>query len=242
MRSFQSAMRKLLPVFAIMAVLCVATPRLRAVEQEHVAAQDGSETAAAHSQEQDKHEEDETEAFRHSAAVKAIGAKLGLDPEQAATAFTVANFVVLAILVGWFLLKSLPKTFRDRNSAIQKKLIEARAATEDAGARLSSVEARLAKLDEQIAAMRAQAEKDSALDEQRIKASVEDEKQKILSVAEQEIAAATVQARRQIQQYAADLAIEQAAKKLVVTAETDRLLVRDFARRLVGEGSKEGRN
>ena len=244
MRSFQSVAKKLLPLFAVAAVLCVAAPRLQAAEQEHIAAaQIGSEaTPEARSPEANKHEEDEAEAFRHSAAVKAIGAKLGLDPEQAATAFTVANFVVLVILVGWFLLKALPKTFRDRNSAIQKHLIEARAATEDASSRLNSVEARLAKLDEQIAVMRQKAEKDSAQDEQRIKASVEDEKQKILSAAEQEIAAATAQARRQIQQYAADLAIEQAAKKLVVTAETDRLLVRDFARRLVGEGAKEGHN
>ena len=81
----------------------------------------------------------------------------------------------------------------------------------------------------QIAEMRDQAEKDAVLEEQRIKASVEDEKRKILDSAEQEIASATVQARRQIQQYAADLAIDQAAKKLVVTAETDRLLVQRTA-------------
>ncbi len=123
---------------------------------------------------------------------------------------------MLAILVGWFLLKTLPKTFRDRSSRIQKHLVDARTATEEASARLNSVEDRLGKLDEQIAAMRAQSEKDSALDEQRIKASVEDEKQKILTAAEQEISAATVQARRQLQQYAAELAIEQAARKLVV--------------------------
>jgi F-type H+-transporting ATPase subunit b len=107
---------------------------------------------------------------------------------------------------------------------------------------LSSVEDRLSKLDGQIAAMRAQAEKDSAHDEERIKASVEDEKQKILAAAEQEITAATALAQRQIQQYAAELAIEQAARKLVVTAETDRLLVQNFARRLTGDDSKKGQN
>ena len=90
--------------------------------------------------------------------------------------------------------------------------------------------------------MRAQAEKDSAHDEQRIKASVEEDKQKILAAAEQEIAAATALAQRQIQQYAAELAIDQAARKLVVTAETDRLLVQNFARRLMGDDSKEGHN
>ena len=152
------------------------------------------------------------------------------------------ELLVLAVLVGWFLLKTLPKTFRDRTTAIQKDLVDARTATEEASARLSSVEERLSKLDEQIAAMRAQAEKDSALDEQRIKASVEEDKQKILAAAEQEIAAATALAQRQIQQYAAELAIDQAARKLVVTAETDRLLVQSFARRLMGDDSKEGHN
>jgi F-type H+-transporting ATPase subunit b len=167
---------------------------------------------------------------------------VGLNAEQAATVFTVANFVVLAVLVGWFLLKTLPKTFRNRTSSIQKNLVDARTTTEEANARLSSVEERLNKLDEQIAAMRAQAEKDSALDEQRIKASVEEDKQRILASAEQEIAAATALAQRQLQQYAAELAIDQATRKLVVTAETDRLLVQSFARRLMGDDSKEGHN
>jgi F-type H+-transporting ATPase subunit b len=242
-RSFLSPFKRFLPGFVLMSVLFAPAPSLRAVAQEAVAAQSGSESApAAHSPEKSKQEEDESDAYRHSATVKALGAKLGLDPDQAATAFTVANFVVLALLVGWFLAKTLPKAFRNRNASIQKQLVEARSASEEASSRLSGVEARLGKLDEQIAAMRQQAEKDVALEELRIKASVEEEKKKILSAAEQEIAAATAQARRQIQQYAADLAIDQAAKKLVVTAETDRLLVQDFARRLVGEGSKEGHN
>jgi F-type H+-transporting ATPase subunit b len=242
-RSVLSAFKRFLPGFVVMAILFAPAGSVRAVAQEAVAAQSGSESApAAHSPEKNKQEEDESDAYRHSATVKALGAKLGLDPEQAATAFTVANFAVLALLVGWFLAKMLPKTFRNRTAFIKKQLVEARSASEEASSRLSGVEARLGKLDEQIAAMRQQAEKDVALEEQRIKASVEEEKKKILSAAEQEIAAATAQARRQIQQYAADLAIDQAAKKLVVTAETDRLLVQDFARRLVGEGSKEGHN
>jgi F-type H+-transporting ATPase subunit b len=49
-------------------------------------------------------------------------------------------------------------------------------------------------------------------------------------------------AQRSLQKYAAELAIEQAARKLVVTAETDRLLVQNFARRLVGENSSGGQN
>jgi F-type H+-transporting ATPase subunit b len=44
-----------------------------------------------------------------------------------------------------------------------------------------------------------------------------------------------------LQQYAASLAVEQAARRLVITAETDRLLVQNFAQRL-GEGGKGGEN
>jgi F-type H+-transporting ATPase subunit b len=196
----------------------------------------------AQSAEKNKQEVDENEAYRHSPTVQKLGAMVGLNAEQAATAFTLLNFAVLAVLVGWFLAKNLPKTFRDRNSSIQKDLVDARTATEEASARLSSVEERLSKLDEQIAALRAQADKDSAHDEQRIRASIEEDKQKIVAAAEQEIAAATALAQRQIQQYAAELAIDQAARKLVVSAETDRLLVQSFARRLTGDDKKGGQN
>jgi F-type H+-transporting ATPase subunit b len=96
----------------------------------------------------------------------------------------------------------------------------------------------MAKLDGQIAEMRAQAERDTAADEVRIKGSIEEESKKILAAADQEIVAATHQAQRQLQQYAAELAIDQAAKKLVISAETDRLLVQGFVSRLGGNERK----
>jgi F-type H+-transporting ATPase subunit b len=178
----------------------------------------------------------ETDQYRMSAPVVKLGAMLGMKPATAANVFTIFNIVILFAGIGYGLMKTLPKVFRDRSTAIQKHLVDARTATEEATARLNSVEDRLAKLDDQIAAMRTQAEADSARDEQRILASVEDEKNKIVAAAEAEIQSATSLARRDIQKYAAELAIEQAARKLVVTAETDRLLVENFAHRL-GEGS-----
>ena len=178
----------------------------------------------------------ETDQYRMSPPVVKLGAMLGMTPETAANVFTIFNIVILFGGIGYGLMKVLPKAFRNRSTAIQKHLVDARTATEEATARLSSVEDRLAKLDDQIAAMRAHAEADSARDEERILASVEDEKNKIVAAAEAEIQSATTLARREIQKYAAELAIEQAAHKLVVTAETDRLLVESFAHKL-GEGS-----
>ena len=239
-----TSIKKLIPGLLLTALLFAPAYHIaRAQEAAPAAASSGTATThEAQSPEKEKQEEDPNEAYKHSPTVRALGAKLGMNPDQAANVFTLANFVVLALLVGWFLIKTLPRVFRDRNTAIQKHLVDARTATEEASIRLNSVEERLGKLDEQIAAMRAQAEKDAVADEQRIKASVEEEKQKILTAAEQEIVAATANAQRQIQQYAAELAIGQAAKKLVVSAETDRLLVQQFARRLTGDDSKEGHN
>lgn len=238
------SLKKMLPGLVLVALLWAPATRVFAQgASPATASQDGGgSTHEARSSAKSKEEQDENDAYLKSPTVRALGAKIGLNPDQSATAFQVTNFVILAFLLGWVLLKTLPKTFRNRNTAIQKHLVDARTATEEANARLGSVEARLGKLDGQIAEMRAQAEKDSAHDEQRIKAAVEDEKKKILAAAEQEIAAATVQAHRQLQQYAAELAIEQAGRKLVVNAETDRLLVQNFARRLGSDDNKGGQN
>jgi F-type H+-transporting ATPase subunit b len=197
-------------------------------------------TPEAQSPEKDKQEADENDQYRKSKTVVAIGRHLGLDPDQSATAFELLNFLILAGSLGYLAAKILPKAIRGRNAAIRKHITEAEVATKDARARLSSVEERLAKLDGEIAAMRTHAEQDAAREEERFRAAVEEEKQKILAAAEQEIAAATIHAQQQLKQQAAELAIEQAARKLVITAETDRLLVQGFAERLTGE--KKGQN
>jgi F-type H+-transporting ATPase subunit b len=206
--------------------------------QESKVAHDG----AGQSVTQEELEIDENAAYRESPMVQKMGWMIGLNPKQSSIAFEVTNFVLLALLVGWGMAKMLPKLLRDRTSTIQKSLVDARTATEEARVRLSGVEERLSKLDGEIAAMRTHAEQASIADEQRIKTSVEDEKKKILAAAEQEIAAATMHAQKQLQQHAAELAIEQAARKLVVSAETDRLLVQGFAQRLAGDESKKGQN
>ena len=230
-------------IFLIAITSCLLLAPGHRVHAQSTPAQNSSEASTAKpNSTENEIEVDEKKMFKESPSVAKIGAIFGLKPDEAATVFEATNFAVLAILIGLFLAKALPKTFRGRSSAIQKDLVDARTATEQASIRLRGVEARLAKLDGEIAAMRAQADKDSAFDEQRIKASAEEEKKKILAAAEQEIAVATTAARRQIQQYAAELAIEQAARKLVISAETDRLLVQNFARRLGGDDSKEGQN
>lgn len=197
-------------------------------------------TPISASPEKREQEVDENDAYRHSKGVTRLGAAVGMSADQAATVFTILNFLILAILIGYFALKLLPGMFRERSSSIRRRLVEARGATDEASGRLKAIEDRLSRLDDEIAAMRKQIEAETEREERKIEASVRDEVAKIVTAAESEIAAATATARRDLQRHAADLAIQYAAKRLVVTAEADRRLIASFAGRLAGE--KGGQN
>lgn len=223
---------------ALLVLLAFGLPHLSAVAQAppaQAASAGERSTPINASPEKREQEVDENDAYRHSKTVTRLGAVVGLTADQAATAFTVLNFLVLALLVGYFALKLLPKKFRERSSAIQRRLVEARGATEEASARLNAIEDRLGRLDGEIATMREHLEIETEREERKIRASVEEEAAKIVAAAESEILAATATARRDLQRHAAELAISHAARRLVVTAETDRLLIRDFAQRLQGD-------
>ncbi len=242
-RRFPAGPRALPAAVLALGLLACAPTALRAQGSAPQAPPSAGErtTPAANVPEKKEEVQDENYQYTHSATVVKLGSMLGMKPNAAATVFTVFNFLVMVAALAYVLLKTLPKTFRSRNTRIQKSLVDARSATEEATARLNSVEARLAKLDDQIAQMRSQAEADTAREEQRLRASAEEEKEKILAAAEAEIQNATTMARRDLQRYAAELAIDQAARNMVVTAETDRLLMESFAHHLgAGRGGDRG--
>ena len=141
------ASRKLIFALLVGGLLLAPAVRLRAQDVAPASvAHDAQSPSSAQSSGGSRREleEDETKEYRQSDSVKKVGALLGLSPENSAMAFEVFNFVVMALLLGWVIAKNLPKTFRNRSSAIQKDLVDARIATEEAGLRLSGVEARLA--------------------------------------------------------------------------------------------------
>lgn len=182
--------------------------------------------------------EDENEQFKHSSSVVFISRLTGLSLEGSYWLSIGLNFAVIAIAILWFSKKYLPGMFRARTVSIQKAMEEARKVSEDANRRLAEVEARLSKLDQEIAGIRASAENEAAAEEQRIKAAAEEDARKIVESVEQEIAAAAKSARRDLTAYAADLAVSLAQKQIRIDAATDASLVQDFARQLapnVGE-------
>jgi F-type H+-transporting ATPase subunit b len=81
---------------------------------------------------------------------------------------------------------------------------------------LSEIEGRLAKLDAEITEVKAAAEADFSVEEQRIKAAAEEDAKSVISAAEQEIAAAARTAQRDLKAFAAGLAVDLAEKKIKV--------------------------
>jgi F-type H+-transporting ATPase subunit b len=172
------------------------------------------------------------DVYRHSASIKLIGRWLHLDKESAARLFEYLNFAILAGAILFALSKYLPKTFRENQENIQHRLLDARTATEQANQRLAAIEQRLGRLDEEIAAISKQAEKDSVDDEARIKASIEEERRRIVESASKDIAAAASAAQRDLKRFAAGLAVDRASQKLVLTEDDDRGLLQEFAQSL----------
>jgi F-type H+-transporting ATPase subunit b len=186
-------------------------------------------------------EEDEQDQFKHSPSVQFIAKLTGMSLNHAYWLCVVLNFAVIAIALSWAAKRNLPGMFRNRTAEIQKAMQEARQASEDANQRLAEIEARLARLDTEIGTMRAYAEKESAAEELRIKASAEEDARRIVESVEQEIGAATKAARRDLTAYAADLAVSLATRQIHVDSPTDQALVRTFAKGLGDNGGGPGK-
>ena len=241
-------------LFALLMLGCVSVVPLHAQEQpaspeqkqatENSAEQPGGpgRQLAHQSNEAAGEEKDEMAEFKQSASVQLIARLTGLNLQQSYWLSVVLNFVVIAAVIVWCARKYLPGMFRDRSTAIQKAMQEAQKASEEARRRLAEIEARLMKLDVEIGMIRDAAEKEGAAEEARIQAAAQEDARKIVTSAEQEIAAAAKAARRQLTAYAADLAVGIARKQIHVDAATDQALVRNFAGQLGTSSDDSGKD
>lgn len=223
--------------FWIIVLLSLSRPALA-----FQAAPADSGTAAQSASDSAPDQEQGENVYRHSTSVRLLAKWLHLDKEIAARLFEWVNFAILAGAVLFALWKYLPKTFRANREEIQNKLMEARTATEEARDRLASIEQRLSRLDEEIAAIGAQAEKDSVADEARIKASIEAERQRITEAVSRDIATASSAAQRDLKHFAAGLAVDRAAQRMALTENEDRALVQEFSQNLSHQARNGGKN
>jgi F-type H+-transporting ATPase subunit b len=215
----------------------VTAPRLHA--QALAQASPNPSRAAARSVGKDEHMdapegENQIDQYRHSGAVQGIARTLHISTETAAEIFEDINSGLVLGTILFLLFKIVPKMFRNRSAKLQQDLVGARIATEEANRRLAEVEARLQRLDSEIDAIRRQVEQEAVEDEKRVRAAMESERERIVASAEQEIAAVQAAAQRDLKKFAADLAIDHAMRKVQLSADTDRALVREFGRNLNG--------
>jgi F-type H+-transporting ATPase subunit b len=236
-RFFVSVLRFAL-LAALAAALAVAPGRLRA--QQSAPTAQASPAAATNGTAKPESKQEENNVYLHAPVVRSISRMLHLSVGITAEIFEGINFAILALAIGIPLFRWLPKTIRKRGEKIREEIESARKVTEDAGLRLSAIEAKLSGLDGEIAQIRAQVEEESKQDEARIKSTIGEESERIVATAEQEIGSAAAQARRSLRHFAADLAIEQATKKLLLTPETDQALIAEFLRDVAGNGATKG--
>jgi F-type H+-transporting ATPase subunit b len=195
-------------------------------------------TAKPHESEEKETDEEASNKFRRNSLVKSAAKALNISDEAMAKTFEFINFGIVVLAIGIAVFKFVPKFLRNRAEKVRADIESARKVTEDAGARLSAIEAKLASLGEEIQKFRGEVEAESLQDEARIKAALAEESTRIVAAAEQEIGAAAAQATRGLRNFAADLAIDQAAKQFRLTPETDRALIAEF----VGDRTKGGLN
>lgn len=187
-------------------------------------------------------EEEEHADLKHSATLRWLARMTGLSVHHAHLLALGLNFAIIAAIFIWAGRKFLPGIFRDRGASIQQALEEARVASQDANRRLADIENRLRQLDVEIGQMQANAEKEAVAEEGRIEKASEEDIRKVVLAAEQEIATAAKQARRELSTHTAELAIALAQKQINVDSNTDQVLVRTFASKLASgnDGGKGG--
>ena len=215
-----------------------------------------SEDLAHETREAEGEDQEENANLKHAAPVRWLARKIGLSVHQAHLLALSLNFAIIVVIVFWAVRKFVPGVLRGRSASIQRSLEEARAASQDANRRLADIENRLRQLDVEIGQMQTSAENESAAEEIRIKKAAEEDVRiqkaadedirKVALAAEQEIAAAAKQARRELTTHTAGLAIALARKQINVDSNTDQVLVRTFASKLAtrsphdDDGGKDG--
>jgi F-type H+-transporting ATPase subunit b len=151
-----------------------------------------------------------------------------------------ANFVVLAGALGYMVAKNAGPFFSARSQQIRKDMVEAQEAREQAETRAADVDRRLASLENEIAALQADSQREAQAERDRLARQTAADLAKIQAHAEQEIVAAGKAARMDLKRYSAELAIQLAEQRIRsrMTPETQEALVRGFVHDLEPNASR----
>lgn len=154
---------------------------------------------------------------------------------------TIAKIVNLLLFAGvmyYFLRRPIKEAFRARQESIRNELMRAEEERDAAVARLKEVEGRLARLDVEVEAIRANAQREAAEERARVERETEEDIRKIREQARREIESAGKAARAELRAFAAGQSIRLAEEMIrsEIRPEDDARLVREYVEELGGVG------
>jgi F-type H+-transporting ATPase subunit b len=156
--------------------------------------------------------------------------------EHANEIFKWINFVLVAGGLFWLFGKILPPKFRGNADSISSAITKATAAKAEADRQLHEAEEKLAHLEQEVAQLRANAQREAEAEAQRIRDVTQADAQKIGVAATAEVEAAERAARFELKAIAANLAVDGAESLLAkqLTPQGQEALVSAFVKGLAG--------
>ncbi len=146
------------------------------------------------------------------------------------------NFAIVAGLIAWVFLKLTPPFFRKNAENISSAITKATAAKVEADRQLREAEEKLARLEQEVAQLRATAQREATAEAERLRAITQSDIQKVGLAGKAEIEAAERAARLELKAIAANLAVDGAESLLArqLTPQAQDSLVAAFVKSLEG--------
>ncbi|HEX8178919.1 MAG TPA: ATP synthase F0 subunit B [Pyrinomonadaceae bacterium] len=141
---------------------------------------------------------------------------------------------ILALVV--VLRRPIGQSMRARRESIRKELMRAQEERQAALLKLEEVNARLARLHDEVATVRAQSEREAAQERERIARATEEDARRLREQAQREIESAGKAARLELRRYAAEQSVA-LAEQLIrrdLRHDDDERLMRDYITELGG--------
>ena len=156
--------------------------------------------------------------------------------ERANEIFKWINFAIVAGLIARVFLKLTPPFFHKNAEIISSAITKATAAKAEADRQLREAEEKLARLEQEVAQLRATAQREATAEAERLRTITQSDIQKVGLAGKAEIEAAERAARLELKAIAANLAVDGAESLLVkeLTPKAQESLMAAFMKNLEG--------
>jgi len=148
------------------------------------------------------------------------------------------NLFLFAALAVYFFKGKISTTFATRKETIQRELNAARKERDEARAQLAEVQARLQRLDSEVAAIQEHSKTEAQLERDRLIQETEEEVQKLRQQAQREIIGAGKVARQELRRFAAQQSVQMAEEMIrrEIRPDDDTRLINRNVEQLGGVG------